>query len=98
MKNGEKVEFKSAKNSDVPMIGSVVLEFAMGGNHRFSVPFLVTSTKLSHPILGFNVIEHVVSSGKRDEVLASLMVCVPMGGGVEPAKKSKRFSVRFARS
>ena len=72
LENGEKVEFKAANNTEVPMVGSIVLEFAMGEN-CFPVPFLVTSTKMSYPILGFNVIEHLISSGKREDVVASLL-------------------------
>ena len=67
----EKVEFKAANNTDVVMLGSVVLKFTLGEN-CFPVPFLVTNEKLLHPILGYNVIEYLISSGVREDVVMSL--------------------------
>ena len=72
LNNDEKVEFLAANNTQVPMVGSIVLEFTMGEN-TFPVPFLVTSTKILHPILGFNVIEYLISSGNRESVIDSLL-------------------------
>ena len=73
LENDEKLEFKAANNTDVPMEGCVVLVFSMGKS-SFEVPFLVTSSTLSNPIVGFNVMEHLIISGKetREEVINSL--------------------------
>ena len=73
--NGEQpksVEFVAANNTKVPMIGCVVLIFTMGGI-SFPIPVLVTSSKISQPIVGFNVMEHMIMSGQKDVVIDSLM-------------------------
>ena len=67
----EKIEFIAANNTEVPMVGAVILEFTMGQS-SFPVPFVVTSGTLSHPIIGFNVMAHVISLGKADDVVTSL--------------------------
>ena len=67
----EKVEFVTANNTEFPTVGTVVLNFSLGEN-CFPVPFLVTNAKMSNPILGFNVMEHLILSGKREEVIDSL--------------------------
>ena len=64
----DNVEFKAANNSDVSMMGSVIIEFSLGKN-SFPVPFLVSTDKLSLPILGYNVIEHLVGYGEENEVV-----------------------------
>ena len=63
----ENVEFVAANNTKVPMIGCIVLRFTMG-SATFPVPFLVTSSKISQPIVGFNVMEHLVRHGKKEDV------------------------------
>jgi len=67
----ENLEFRTANNSVMRMEGCVILDFSLGTS-KFPVPFLVTNLKLSSPIVGFNVMEHLIVSGKRDEVLNSL--------------------------
>ena len=67
----EKVEFLAANNTVVPIKGAVVLEFTLG-HRKFPVPFVVTSAKLSNPIIGFNVLTHVVCSGDTEMVVSSL--------------------------
>ena len=67
----EKVEFKAANNTEVPMVGAMILEFALGGS-KFPVPFVITSGKLSQPIIGFNVMMHLIRSGERDTLITSL--------------------------
>ena len=58
--NEEFFKFTAANNSEVVMIGVVMLEFEFG-NSGISVPFLVTSEKLTNPILGYNVIEYFIT-------------------------------------
>ena len=69
--NGEKIEFLAANNTEVPMLGAVVLQFTLG-SVTFPVPFVVTSSKIAQPIIGFNVMEHVICMGKPDTIVSSL--------------------------
>ena len=71
LEQDEKIEFLAANNTEVPVRGAVVLEVVMG-SEKFLVPFIVTTGTLVHPIVGFNVIEHLISSGNPDMVIASL--------------------------
>ena len=60
LSEGEKVpKFTAANNTEVEVVGCTVLNFQIG---RFSVPvpFLVTESPLSHPIIGFNVFKHLI--------------------------------------
>ena len=78
---GEEVPvFKTANNTILPVSGVVVVDFTLGES-TFQVPFLVTSIELSHPILGFNVMEHFVVNGRRDDVLSALQLSV--GSGID---------------
>ena len=45
--------------------GVAILEFSIGKNFNVPVPFLITKNKLNQPIIGYNVIEHVVLSDKN---------------------------------
>ena len=67
-------EFKAANDTDVPMEGCIVLDFVLGKS-VFPVPFLVSSSPLSNPIVGFNVMVHLIISGKqtREELIDSLI-------------------------
>ena len=69
--DGEKIEFKAANNTEVPMLGAVVLNFSLG-SVNFPVPFVVTSGSLAQPIIGFNVMEHVIRMGQPDTIISSL--------------------------
>ena len=64
----EETEFKAANNTDVKMAGVVIMEFSFEGQSEILVPFLVTTDKLSNPIVGYNVIENLVVSGKKPEI------------------------------
>ena len=79
IEDDDNVEFVAANNTKVPMIGCVVLQFAMGSTN-FPVPFLVTSSRISQPIVGFNVMEHLVRHGKREEVVDLLVNSGPSIG------------------
>ena len=66
----------AANNAEVPMKGCIPFEFSMG-DYNFLVPFLVSSSKLKNPIVGYNVIEHLimlmVEAGKKDDVISLLV-------------------------
>ena len=68
------VTFKAANDTDVPMVGVVVVDFTMG-SCTLHVPFLVTSSHMSNPILGFNVMVHLITSGSqtREDVIDALV-------------------------
>ena len=65
------VRFTAANNSEVFMTGVVVLNFAIG-EHSFPVPFLVTDSELSQPIIGYNVIENFIKTGTPEDVVSLL--------------------------
>ena len=71
LEEDEQVRFLAANNTEVPVVGAVVLNFTLG-HCTFPVPFIVTSGSLSQPILGFNVMEHVIAIGSPDTVVSSL--------------------------
>ena len=55
----------AANNTNVEVEGVAILEFSIGKNFNVPVPFLITKNKLNQPIIGYNVIEHVVLSDKN---------------------------------
>ena len=71
LEEDEQVKFLAANNTEVPVVGAVVLNFTLG-HCTFPVPFIVTSGSLSQPILGFNVMEHVIAMGSPDTIVSSL--------------------------
>ena len=59
--NGADISLKAANNTDVSIEGVVTLDFSLpNSKQNFLVPFIVTKEALSNPILGFNVIEHLL--------------------------------------
>ena len=71
LERDEKVNFFAANNTVVPIVGVVVLEFSLG-DCKFPVPFVITSGSMSQPLLGFNVMEHMISLGNSDTMVFSL--------------------------
>jgi hypothetical protein len=66
----------SAKRSNIPYRGWVELELQIGDSeHILSVPFLVTNEKVGVPLVGFNVIEHLIKFNKLngDEIAAAFV-------------------------
>ena len=68
----ERIKFTAANNTEVEMIGCVELPFALG-DCTFPVPFLITRSEVARPIIGFNVIEHLIKTG-RPEVIVDLLI------------------------
>ena len=61
--DGSDISLKAANNTDVSIEGVVTLDFRLpNSNQTFVVPFIVTKETLSNPILGFNVIEHLLKT------------------------------------
>ena len=67
-----RVRFTAANQTELAMVGCVVLHFTLGEN-SFPVPFLVTDSELSHPIVGFNVVENFIRTGKPEDVVNLLI-------------------------
>ena len=59
---GDSMHLFAANSSKVEIEGVVTLMFNVGG-FSVSVPFIVSNSPLSHPIIGFNVIQHLVFEG-----------------------------------
>ena len=72
LEKGKTVKFTAANNTEVSMVGCVVLRFTLGEN-SFPVPFLVTDSELSQPIVGYNVIENFIRTGKPEDVVNLLI-------------------------
>ena len=77
---GDKVlNVVAANSTKIALDGVLVLKFSLGKeSNGFMVPVLVSSTSLSGPILGYNVIEHLVLE-KSSTILSELSNAV---GGV----------------
>ena len=71
----ELLSLSAANNTDVPIEGVVLLDFAVENSTLFQIPFLVTKENLSNPIIGYNTIEYLVLNFKN--VLPSLMSILP---------------------
>ena len=67
-----RVRFTAANNTEVCMVGCVVLQFSIG-DHSFPEPFLVTDSELTQPIIGYNVIESFIKTGKPEDVVSLLV-------------------------
>ena len=64
----EKLELRAANSTSIALDGVVVLDFSLvEGSESVRVPFVVTSQNLLEPILGYNVIEHLLLEGKMDQ-------------------------------
>ncbi|CAB4037594.1 Retrovirus-related Pol poly from transposon, partial [Paramuricea clavata] len=58
----------AANGSKIPYVGWVELKFQVQDSaNEVSVPFLVTRENLELPLVGFNVIEHMINSGTLQE-------------------------------
>ena len=68
---GEDVKFTAVNNTEVSMLGCVVLNFCIG-NYSFPVPFLVTESKLARPLIGYNVIKTYIDMAAPEEVIGLL--------------------------
>ena len=62
---GDNVHLYAANNTKVDVVGVVELELGLG-SHKVLVPFLVTRQKLNSPIIGYNVIKHLVQMNIKE--------------------------------
>ena len=65
---GENLTVRAANKSLIPFDGVVVLRFSLGEGHEgFWVPVLVSRNPITEPIIGYNVIEHLVVNREPGE-------------------------------
>ena len=57
---GDSLHLCAANNTNVDVDGVAILNFSIGSSFEVPVPFLVSKTELNAPIIGYNVISHVV--------------------------------------
>ena len=69
--DNEFLSLSAANNTEVPIEGVVLLDFAVDNAMLFQVPFLVSKENLSNQIIGYNTIEHLVLNYKN--VIPSMM-------------------------
>ena len=61
----------AANSSEVEVDGVVVFDFVLGDSGAsFAVPVLVSSQEVAEPILGYNIIEHLILKGSSDQQVA----------------------------
>ena len=67
---GEKspnLTLRTANNTEMKIIGIVTFHFSIPNlQNKFTVPFIVTSNDIAKPIIGFNIIEHLVKESSSD--------------------------------
>ena len=62
--DGQSLKLSAANSSEIKFDGVVLLDFGLTeGEVKFSIPVLVSSSKLAQPILGYNVIKCLVLEG-----------------------------------
>ena len=62
-----KLTFRTANNTEIKIIGIVTFDFSIPNlQNKFTVPFIVTSNDIANPIIGFNIIEHLVKESSSD--------------------------------
>ena len=67
----EGLRVTAANSSEVEVDGVVVFDFVLGDSgDSFAVPVLVSSQEVTEPILGYNVIEHLILKGSSDQQVA----------------------------
>ena len=72
---GENLRIRAANKTLIPFDGVVVLRFTLGEGHEgFWVPVLVSRDPITEPIVGYNVIEHLVLNKSADR--ARLKSCL----------------------
>ena len=64
----EELRVTAANSTDVHVDGVILLEFSLGDcGGEFFVPVLVGSEEVVEPILGYNVIEHLILNGSPEQ-------------------------------
>ena len=58
---------QAANATTIKFDGVMLLKFSVDGGEGFDVPMLIASGEISEPILGYNVIEHLVLNGTSEQ-------------------------------
>ena len=61
------LNIRAANSTAIQFDGVMLLEFSVGPGEGFLVPVLVASEDIAEPIIGYNVIEHLVMKGTEEE-------------------------------
>ena len=65
----ENLQVKAANSTEMVFDGIILLNFSLREDlPGFILPFLITSQDVTEPILGYNVIEHLVVNGNKEEI------------------------------
>ena len=68
LEENEKLRVTAANSTDVQVEGILLVEFTLGdAGGAFWVPVLVGNDEVVEPILGYNVIEHLILNGSTDQ-------------------------------
>ena len=70
------LKLSTANNTELPIEGVVLFDFGVDGEVLFQVPFLISKYDLAHPIVGYNMIEHLIVNFPNKN-LSSMMKIVP---------------------
>ena len=71
---GDQLHLCTANNSRVAVEGVAIMVLEVGGT-SVPVPFVVTSDDLAQPIVGYNVIKHILKLGMNDSSGLLRMTC-----------------------
>ena len=66
----QKLDLKAANGTEIKYIGWTPIEFRLSNSreeNKITVPFLVTETDINPPIVGFNVIELLITGGLNQQ-------------------------------
>ena len=84
LEENEELKVTAANSSDIKIDGVVMLYFSMGETEGgFVVPVLVGSEEVAEPILGYNVIEHLILEGTADQKVELQKSLEPSGRTIE---------------
>ena len=76
---GDNLHLCAANNTNVDVEGVAIITLGLG-SQELTVPFLITKDKLEVPIIGYNVIKHVVEMS-RTNLPSLLQECIPSLSG-----------------
>ena len=80
---GDELHVRAANSTKISFDGVCVLELYLDGTDKgFEVPLLAASQDVTEPILGYNVMEHLILNGSADQhiLLESSLHCKKDGG------------------
>ena len=66
----EELHVRAANSTEIEFDGVVLLNFSLGKGDGFVIPVIVSSQDVNEPILGYNVIEHLILNGSPAQRLA----------------------------